>query len=1398
MEMQISLKVIRILVIVVGVLTVKGIVAGQNTAHHFFSHLTTEDGLPISRIRCFLQDQQGFMWVGTEAGLNRYEGREFTIFKHHSAIPGTLTNSSVLALLEDSSGSFWVGTRGGLQLMDRDRNLFFPSHMPADHPLSAVRHVLVLRESRSGYIWIGTTGGLFRLSVRPGVRPSPDSLDIQFKQKELELTAITFGLGSSDDTAGRRVWCLEEDREGYFWIGTTTGLYRLGPDQVTAMPADQVFPDGVTMPAGLSVQALETDHAGNLWIGTNAGLLRLSADRLSMRVFRANGSGPGSISDDFITELEEDDQHNLWIGSDGGGLDLWDAETTTFVHLQHDRNNPGSLGDNNVEALYEDRQGGLWVGTHRGISFHNRYRKPFSLYRENGMAGSVPPGMINSFFERPDGRIWIGVDDNGLGLLDLKTGVITSYRHVPGNPESIADDDVTTVLEDRAGMVWVGSWGGGLSRFKAAPTPVRPGTGFVHFMPDNNPGSLNDEDIWTLFEDREGVIWVGTVDGGLNRFDRESGTFRIYRHDPGDPGSIMSNWVLDIWQEPSGKFWVATTGGMSRFDPASGRFDNYPVQAPVGMTAVYAIQPDGAGGYWLATRSGLALFEPLTRTYTFWQERDGLADDYVLSLLKDRSGDLWMGTGTGLSRFDPETRVFRNYDVHDGLQAGEFSVAHLETRSGEFLFGGVSGFNVFHPESIRHNTIMPPVVLTDFRIFNQPVPVQGSVADSVKGVFTLDRSILHTEVLELAYWQNDIAFGFAALNFLDPGKNRYKYQLKGYKDAWIETEPGQNLVSYTNLAPGQYTFRVIAANNDGVWNVTGTSIRLVIHAPWWKTWWAYLSYLLIGAGLFYLFRRYELNRQRLKHDLELEQVEAEKLKELNAAKSRLYANITHEFRTPLTVILGMTEQAERDPGTKLQEAIKLIRRNGSHLLALVNQMLDLTKLESNRMSVQLIQGDIVAYVKYVTESFLSMAEGKDLRLELAADQDSIFMDYDPGKILQLLSNLISNAIKFTPPGGSIRLHVSTEDPGSPAPTNLIVRIRDTGIGIAPEHLPHIFDRFYQADNSNTRKGEGTGIGLALAKELMRLFHGDISVESTLGTGTEFTLRLPIQRTAPLEQTIPVVPRQPVVPVATETPASPVTASTPAGEPDWPLLLLVEDNADVRTYLISCLDNQYRLITAVNGQEGIEKALEHIPDIIISDVMMPEKDGFEVCDALKRDPRTSHVPVVLLTARAAVEDRIAGLERGADAYMAKPFNQEELLVQLQNLLQSRRRLQDRYRRLDAPVAHASPDEKIEDAFLLDLRGVIETEINNADLSIEALCRRIGMSRMQLHRKIKALTGRSTALYVRSVRLQRAMELLAGSDMNVSEIAYAVGFDDPKYFSRVFSEEFGLAPSEVRGN
>ena len=754
-----------------------------------------------------------------------------------------------------------------------------------------------------------------------------------------------------------------------------------------------------------------------------------------------------------------------------------------------------------------------------------------------------------------------------------------------------------------------------------------------------------------------------------------------------------------------------------------------------------------------------------------YSEIEGLKNVYHAHLLSDSVGRIWTFNLGGASRFDPATGEVYTPKV----------LAHLKSRfayrfqdgSIVMIMQGMGSMYHFHPDSLSKDPYPPRIMFVEF--------FAAGEEDSVKYSLNWKADL---PPISLPHNQNNINISYTGLQYNHPEAITYAYKLKGSRDEWQEVDD-ERIARFPNLPPASYTFQLKAANSDGTWSEV-RSLTFTIRPPWWWSGPAKLCYLLLAGAMLYGLYRFLLNRQ-------LEQAEAQRLKELDQVKTRLYTNITHEFRTPLTVIQGMADKVVEKPDKWLDRGISMIKRNNQKLLRLVNQMLDLAKLESGKLELNLVHADVIPFLYYLVESFHSFAEAQGVDLQMLPELENLEMDYDPDRLTDIASNLLSNAIKFTPEGGHVYISILRNN-GS-----LVLIVKDTGSGIAPDELPHIFDRFYQADDSTTRQGEGTGIGLALTRELVQLMGGSIQASSRPGAGSTFTVVLPIRKKASLhEHVFKGATAIKNLVVANQGEAMPFVDQV-AGE-NLPHILLIEDNTDVVSYLMSCLEADYRISVAHDGEEGIQKALEMVPDMIISDVMMPMKDGFEVCYALKNDIRTSHIPVILLTAKADVASKLTGLRRGADAYLTKPFNEEELLLRIENLLELRKQLQQRYTSTDQTfqekLVESNEELKLEDTFIHHFRSFVMENLDNYDLDVEMLCREMGMSRSALHNKLKALTDMSTTEFVRFIRLSKACDWLTSTELNISEIAYKTGFQNPPYFTRVFGDLYGMSPKEYR--
>ncbi|MFQ5797448.1 MAG: ATP-binding protein, partial [Bacteroidota bacterium] len=775
---------------------------------------------------------------------------------------------------------------------------------------------------------------------------------------------------------------------------------------------------------------------------------------------------------------------------------------------------------------------------------------------------------------------------------------------------------------------------------------------------------------------------------------------------------------------------------------------------------------------------------------------------------------------------------FKNYYVQDGLQSNEFNLgAYHKSRSGEMFFGGINGFNSFYPDSIKDNPHIPPLVITGFQIFNESVKI------SPQGETPLQKHISVTDEIVLSHKDNVFSFEFAALDYNAPEKNQNAYMMEGFDEDWIYSGT-RRFATYTNLDPGEYVFRVRGSNNDGIWNEEGTSVRIIITPPWWQTWWAYTVYVILIVAVLYGIRRFEVNRERLAHDLKLQRFEAEKLREFDQMKSRFFANISHEFRTPLTLILGpLKKLTSGDSQGDAKEQFRMMLRNGQRLLRLINQLLDFSKLEAGRMSLQARPENIVRLLKSIVSQFASLAERERITLRFVAPHQMITVYLDRDKLEKIMYNLLSNAVKFTPKGGKVSVSVDRSPltkvtkGGKEGEVEFVeITVADTGIGIPPDCIDKIFDRFYQVDSTHRREPapldksspteralfdkayptgqEGTGIGLALTKELVELHSGEIHVCSQPGRGSTFIVRLPLGKEQLKKAEIAAeTPEAEVVKDSVDYDLIPIEEyETPDAESYHtkeeetpsddraPIVLVVEDSHDMRGFIREILGKAYRVREAGDGVEGFERAVEIIPDLIISDVMMPRMDGFELCHKLKTDERTSHIPVILLTARASGESKVKGLETGADDYLTKPFDARELQIRVKNLIEERRKLRERFSRevtlQPRDIAVSSMDEQ----FLKRVMDVIEQRMSDPDFSTDTFTKKVGMSRMQLHRKLRALTDHSTGEFIRTMRLKRAAQLLKQHSGTVSEIAYEVGFNNLSYFARCFRDLFGQLPSD----
>ena len=1353
-----------------------------------FEHLTVADGLPENSVSCILQDHLGYMWFGTQNGLVRYDGYNMKVFQPDPNDSLSISNRQIQTIYEDKSGSVWIGTTVGLNYFDRATETFTRYvHDPDNSTNINANYVTNIYDDRAGNLLVGTGTGL-------------NLLDREAK------TFKHIYFGDSVSSIGVKAF-IEDTLTGNFYIGIENTIMIFDTEK-------KIHKESGVNKSNLKLGTINSffqSANGNIWIGHSRGLALFNSVTNTINNYQPVPS-LDYRRENNIGQLTEDEYGFIWgagpMGFNVHGLVCFNSASRQFKIYNSVPDKPNSLSRNNVSYVYKDNSGVLWVATGwGGLNKWDRYKKKFKHFTYYpGGPKEEHFNIVYSLTENPDGVIWFGTE-RGLYSFNRFTNIFQNYRYTTIDK----NNTVTSIYSDNTGIIWFGTLTKGLGRFN-------PVTGSFHFYSNdpNDSSSISHNVIRCILPEDNNVLWIGTRGGGINKFNMTTGDFIDYIHDPKNHNSLSQNDVNCIYKDRKSQLWVGTNwmGGLNLFDRTNESFKLIslqksrldPKELSTANSTILSIIEDSKGRFWVSTYDGnLNLIDrergiPVSKI----TEKDGLANNLISSILEDDAGNLWLGTANGLSRFNLETHSIRNFFTSTIFEENRYYLNSVcKTSTGEMLFGTYDGFIMFHPDSIKDNPIPPNVVISNVSLFNRP-------GENLK----FDEFISEMKELNLSYNENDLRFDYVGLHFGEPRKNGYKYKLEGFDKNWIDAGTQRN-ATYTNLDAGEYVFRVTACNRDGVWNEQGATLKIIIPPPWWATWWSYIFYGLIGISFLYFIRRYELNRVNWKNQFKLDEVKLEERAEIDQLKSRFFANISHEFRTPLTLILGPIEKILSGlVEEETQKQANLVKRNANRLLGLISQLLDLSKLEAGKLELRTSKSNIVPFIKGISMSFESIAERKDITLKVKSSSDEIDLYFDKEKMTKIMTNLLSNAFKFTPEGGQITVSVNEGENNS-----IDIKVRDTGVGISEEELSKLFDRFYQVDSSQTREHEGTGIGLALTKELVELHHGTISVDSKLGSWAEFTVTLPIGREhlkgeEIVEDKLPsgdfIISDSGLQEVKEIESSHFDKLSVTGGDnelgEDKNIVLVVEDNYDVREFIRDSLGDEFQIEEASDGEQGVRKAEKIIPDLIISDVMMPKMDGNELTRILKNDEKTSHIPIILLTAKAEQESRLEGLETGADDYLTKPFDTKELQIRIKNLINIRKKLQEKFGRGEYFIkpeenlslsgeAKAGKLSNLEEQFMSKVVEVIEKHISEEEFSIEQFAKEIYLSRMQLHRKLKALTGKSANLYVRSFRLMRARKMIEERQGNISEIAYAVGFSSPAYFTRCFKEEYGVPPREL---
>ncbi len=1480
----------------------QAVLTGQ-PAEFRFQHLGVDEGLSHSLVTSMAEDSLGFLWFGTQDGLNRYDGYQFRTYfqgpsdrtpsdswiRHqyidrHNQLwiwysgsglerydpmtetfhryesdpgrPGFISSTrpaqgTPLAgrnVFEDSGGRLWIGTDRGLNLYDREKDSFRVwRHDPDDPATLSSDQVVVITEGRDGFLWIGTRNGLNRLDPESGlvvrclydtgrdeplfnnttsvVFPHPDgSLWVGTTQDGLNIIThpctdsmridylISKPLNPNEEPT---IYDVIRTSPGDMLVATEHGLYRIYSG--TEGFREELVP----ATRGIKIFQLMEDSKGHIWAGSDSfvekNLFRYEPDLGDVVIFRGDPEDPYSYGGKKIMFIRETRNGLIWIGSEKQGLYMVDLNARQFHTIDSHRERGLYITDSEVYSIYEDDNLHLYIGTKTELNridlkdgslrtFNNQKNLKRGITYE--YSDRLAAALIGAMEPHYDGRIWMGAFDYKVSLYDPEKDRFLNFHLNDADPNAFHLWSLRTICVTSGRQVYFGAAGEGLTRLR------EDGLSFERFpvVSTGDPSGTNDTHIQDILEDSEGILWIGTLYSGLNRFDPRTGRFKHYVSDPDDPGSISNNRVKCILEPQifgEDILWVGTqNGGLNRFDRSTGRFTAYTM-------------------------------------------KEGLPSNTVHGILEDKVGNLWLSTNRGLAEFNPVTERVNVYTREDGLVGNEHNEgAFFKNKEGTLYFGGTNGITYFKPEDIQEKpSYDAPVVITGFSLSGNTV----MPGDTINGRVILNRSVSFTDQITLTHKERFLGFEFTSLDYAAPNKIRYRYMLDGFEENWNEVDAGQRFVSYTNLPSGAYTLLVASTNSDGNWSNLPTGLTIEVLPPFWQTLWfklvvalaillIFLAILRIRTGMLESQKKTlavqveerthdlkEANRQleskqeeivkqsakiaqqrddlreqnaRLEEQNAKIQQMARKLHESDEQKLKFFTNISHEFRTPLTLIMGPTEKLlgskDFEDHPSIRQELEIMYRNQRRLFKLINQLLEIRQVETGNLRLRVAEDDLAHYLHSIYELFLPYAEKKQIDFVFRAKPEVIMACFDADKLEKIFYNLLSNAFKYAPREGRVEFGTSLHREGEQEWVRTIVT--DSGPGIPDEHLPHIFDRFYQITGKHQSGRISTGIGLSLSRDLVEYHHGKIRALNLPEGGTRFEVLIPFGADSYSEEEILVEPEKDLTMEYIESMLETYEYSTEVradhslvGEM-FPRILVVEDNLDMQKFLYNELSGHYRVVLAKDGNDGLELVKEQLPDLILSDVMMPEMDGIEFCRIIKNDELTSHIPVILLTAKNTSESQMSGLEQGADDYITKPFKSEVLKLKIRNILESRKQLADKFMRASSYIPENVRISEIDQGFLEKFVKLVEENIDDTELSGDRIAGELGMSKGNLYKKLKSLTGMTVNIYVRTIRLKVAARLLKKGNYNISEVAYAVGFNNPKYFSTCFSEMYSVSPKE----
>jgi len=1345
-------------------LFISGLLFCQNDPHISLSKVTPDGGVAYSQITSIIEDSKGFIWFSTNNGLFSYNTINIKRYNYSQKDTTTLSTNRINALFNDHLGVMWVATENGLCSYNAKGDNFNRHEIKDNFNREIGKNIISFFQDQHNDYWISDENGLGTFNPRTN-----RVLYLNINNKTEDVNFLTID-------PNHTIWVFYDDGEIYYKT-KDSNIFKFFKKSFAGDISSVLFDNNL------------------MWIGySQKGLLSLNIlDGSIAHYFDSDLNKNGVLSGYQVRSLIKDDANNIWVATDKGIVIIDDFK----IKLVIDQQKYPNLPHNSIWSLYKDSNNSIWIGTWLGgLCFHNKYNNSFQHHSQTRSRKSLSSNIISCFAQIPNSsKILVGTDVDDLNLYGPETNIFTP---TPIIHKGKTIKRIKSVTYDKFGTLWVGTYRNGIL-FKKRTNQF-----FERLTPPFEIGlqALN------ILATNEG-IWVSNFPLGVYFYNFESKSYTNYRHNPLDKNSISNNNVNHIIEDRNNNLWFATEKGLNLLKKGSSEFIRYSIDRidpnSISHNFINHIHEDHNGDLWLGTNGeGLNKFNPKTGNSEAISLNADSAGNEIFSILQDEFKNLWVTSDNGLYKFNIQSTLIEYFESNKGIKNNNFyPTAALKSVDGELYFGGSNGFIRFQPNTIIPNPIPPSTIITELFINNEKI-----IPETENGI--LKTPISNTKSLKLNYKQNSFSFLFTSNNYINPEKNNFKYRLKNFDNNWIETSyNGQ--AGYTNIPTGNYIFEVKASNNNGIWNETPTRIAIQITPPIWLTWYAYLFYILIAITTLYIFRKQATNRQKLKLKLKMSRIRSEAEEKLHQMKLQFFTDISHEFRTPLTLIQGPVNRLlKTEPKTDLtRKQLALIKNNTDRLLSLINQFLDFRRIDQGKLKLSPIHTDIVLFCKNVFNCFEEHATQRLFNYNFITEFTSLKMDFDADKLDKILVNILSNAFKYSADQGSITLKIKTNKKteikknwsfytiGNEILENFIeISITDSGHGISSENLPKLFERFFQIEDSKYKSVNGTGIGLSLSTNYINIHNGQLIVSSLKGVGTVFYIYLPIHQANTFkEQTNkPVELKTSDYNFETTFYNSSQVKNDKITDNQESLILIAEDNPDLLEFLEESLSNHFRIAKAKNGKEALDLTMSLYPDLIISDIMMPIVDGIELCKNIKSDIRTSHIPVVLLTALSAIQDKVSGMKSGADAYVPKPFNEEFLIAQVNNLLSSRKMLRALFASKQDVWNEDADFLNIDKKLIQKAINNVEKNISNCDYTVEDLAKNLNLSRTHLHRKLKSLTNQSATEFIRNIRLKRAVDLMKSGDYLINEIGFAVGFNSHNYFTKAFKKQYGKSPRD----